>query len=188
MYILTSLLFTFLQSDVIDISSGEEPAYQKDLTPEAPENHFTMVNALVNLQDPIPKTSENPTTPVDASVILRGLQEPVVAASDIGPSLEEPIVTSSAISLPPDGARLQEPIVASSAVTPPPERVRPQEPTITSSAVIAPPPEQVCFITESFASPFPCAALILYLLSGSEPLRVTFIRSYIRWLGHIRSQ
>jgi hypothetical protein len=91
------------------------------------------------------------------------------------PSLEEPIVTSSAISHPPEGACLQEPIVASSVVTPPPERVRPQEPIITSLAIIAPPPEQVCFITESFTSSFPYAALILFLLSGSEPLGFTFI-------------
>jgi hypothetical protein len=48
-----------------------------------------------------------------------------VAALDIGPSLEEPIVTSSAISLPPEGARLQEPIVASSAVAPSPARMCP---------------------------------------------------------------
>jgi hypothetical protein len=84
-----------------------------------------MVNALVNLQDPIPKTPENPATLVDASIGLQGLQGPVVATSDVGPSLQEPIVTSSAISPPPERARLQEPIVASSAVTPPPERVRP---------------------------------------------------------------
>jgi hypothetical protein len=99
-----------------------------------------MVNALVNLQDPIPKAPDNPATPVDASVVLRGLQKSVIATSDVGPSLEEPIVTSSAISLPPEGARLQEPIVTSSAVTPSPERVHPQEPIIASSAVITPPP------------------------------------------------
>jgi hypothetical protein len=84
-----------------------------------------MVNALINLQDSTPKAPDNPATPVDASVILRGLQESVVAASNIGPSLEEPIVTSSAISLPQEGARLQEPIVSSSAVTPSPARVHP---------------------------------------------------------------
>jgi hypothetical protein len=99
-----------------------------------------MVSTLVNLQDPIPKAQDNLAMPVDASVVLRGLQESVVAASDVGPFLEEPIITSSAINLPPEGARLQEPIVASSAVTPSPERVRPQEPIITSSAVIAPSP------------------------------------------------
>jgi hypothetical protein len=75
---------------------------------------LTTVNALVNLQDPIPKAPDNPATPVDALVILRGLQESVVATLDVGLSLEEPIVTSSAISLPPEGVRLQEPIVASS--------------------------------------------------------------------------
>jgi hypothetical protein len=116
------------------------------------------------------------------------LQEPIVAASNVGHSLQEPIVTSSATSPSPERARLQDPIVASSAVTPPPERVRPQEPIITSSAVIAPPPEQVCFIIESFASSFPYAALILCLLSRIEPLGVTFIRSCIRRLSHIRSQ
>jgi hypothetical protein len=78
--------------------------------------------------------------------------------------MQEPIVTSSAISPPPERARLQEPIVDSSAVTPPQERVRPQEPIITSSAVIAPPPEQVYFIIESCASSFLYAALILCLL------------------------
>jgi hypothetical protein len=95
------LFFPFLQSDVIDISSGEEPACRKDPPSEAPEDPLTTVNTLVNLQDP-----------VDASVVPRGLRESVVAALDISPSLEEPTVTSSTISLPPKGARLQEPIVA----------------------------------------------------------------------------
>jgi hypothetical protein len=114
-----------------------------------------------------------------------------VAASNIGPSLEEPIITLSAISLTPEGARLQEPIVASSAVTPSPARACPQELIITSSAVIAPSPRQVCFVTKSFASSFPCvscAALDLCLLSGSEPLGVTFIRLCVRRLGHTRNQ
>jgi hypothetical protein len=139
---------------------------------------LTTVNALVNLQDPIPKAPDNPTTPVDASIILRGLQELVIATSDVGPSLVELIVTSSVISLPPEGARLQEPIVASSTVTPSPEMVHPQEPIIASSTVITPPRGQVCFVTESFASSFPCvsrAALVLCLLSGSEHVGVTFI-------------
>jgi hypothetical protein len=134
-----------------------------------------MVNALVNLQDPIPKTPENPTTPVDASVGLQDMQELIVAASDVGHPLQEPIVASSAISPSLERAHLQEPIIASSAVTPPLERMRPQEPIVTSSAVIVPPPEQVCLITESFASSFPYATLILCPLSGSEPLGVTFI-------------
>jgi hypothetical protein len=167
---------------------------QKDPTPEAPDNSLATVSVLVNLQDPIPKTPENPATPIDASVVLQGLWEPVVAALDVGPSLEGPTVTSSTISLPPKGARLPEPIVASSAlippservspqelivtssavIAPPPERARPQEPIITLSAVVTPPPEQVCFITKLFTS-FPCAALILCLLSGPEPLGVAFL-------------
>jgi hypothetical protein len=144
-----------LQADVVDISSGEEPTCQENPTLEALEDPLTMVSTLVNLQDPILKTPENPTTPVDASIGLQDLQEPIGATLDVGYSMQEPIVSSSAISPPPESARLQEPIVASSAVTPPPEQVRPQEPIITSSAVIAPPPEQVCFITELFASSFP---------------------------------
>jgi hypothetical protein len=75
--------------------------------------------------------------------------------------LEEPIITSSAISLPPEGAHLQELIIASSTVTPSLERVRPQEPIITSSVVIAPSPGQVCFVTESFASFFPVSLVPL---------------------------
>jgi hypothetical protein len=154
---------------------GKSPQAKKDPTPDAPEDPSTTVNALINLQDPTPKAPDNPATPVDASVILRGLQESVVATSDIGPSLEEPIITSSAISLPPEGARPQELIVASSAVTPSPARVCPQEPIIISLVVIAP----SLGYTKSFASSFPyvsCATLVLCLPSGSEPLRVTFIR------------
>jgi hypothetical protein len=107
----------------VDISSGEEPACQKDPAPEAPEDFLTPISALVTLQD---------------------LQEPVVAASDVGPSLDGPSVTSSTISLSPKGARLLEPTATSSAVTPHSERVRPQEPIIASPAVIAPPPEKAC--------------------------------------------
>jgi hypothetical protein len=163
----------------------------KDPPSEAPEDPLTMVSALVNLQDPIPKAPDSPATPVNASVVLRGLQESVIATSDVGPSLKEPIVTSSALNLPPGGACLQELIVASSAVTPPPKRVRPQEPIIASLAVIAPSPGQVCFVTESFASSFPCvscAALVLCPFSGSEPLGVTFIQPCIHRLGHPRNQ
>jgi hypothetical protein len=57
---------------------------QKDPPLEAPEDPLTMVNALVNLQDPIPKAPDSPATPVNASVVLQGLQELVVAASDVG--------------------------------------------------------------------------------------------------------
>jgi hypothetical protein len=162
-----------------------------------------MVNALVNLQDPILKTPENPATPVDASVDLQGLQEPIVAVLDVGPSLQESIFTLLAISPLPERVRLQEPIIASSAVTPP-EGVRLQELIVTSSAftppervplqeliitspVITPPLERVCSITEPFASSFPCAILILCLLSGSEPLGVTLIRPRIHLLSHTRS-
>jgi hypothetical protein len=81
------LLFPFLHVDVVDISSGEEPARQENPTLEAPEDPLMMVNVLVNLQDPIPKTPEKPTTPVDTSVGLQDLQEPIDATSDVGHSL-----------------------------------------------------------------------------------------------------
>jgi hypothetical protein len=67
------LFFPFLQADVIDISSGEEPARQENPTLEALEDPLTIVNALVNLQDPIPKTLEKTTMPIDASVGLQDL-------------------------------------------------------------------------------------------------------------------
>jgi hypothetical protein len=84
-----------LQSDVVDISSGEEPTCQKDPPPKVPEDPLATVNALVNFQDP-----------VDASVVPQSLQESAVAASNVSPFLEEMTVTSSTISLPPKGARL----------------------------------------------------------------------------------
>jgi hypothetical protein len=64
------IALSLLVSNVVDISSGEEPARQKVSTLEAPEDPSTTVNALINLQDPTPKALDNPVTPVDASVIL----------------------------------------------------------------------------------------------------------------------
>jgi hypothetical protein len=49
-----------------------------------------------------------------------------------------------------------------------------QEPIVTSSA-INPSQEKVCNISEPFASPFPCAVLIFYLLSGLEPLGAALV-------------
>jgi hypothetical protein len=95
-----------LQDDIIDISNGEEPVRQEDPTPEALEDPLTMVNALVNLQDPTLKTPQNLTTPADTLAGLQDLQEPIVTSSAVGPSLQEPIVTSSATSPPPEKAHL----------------------------------------------------------------------------------
>jgi hypothetical protein len=77
-----------------------------------------MVDALVNLQDPILKTPESLAMPADTLVGLQDLQEPIVTMSAINPSLQGPIVTSSAISPPPKRVRLQEPIATISAITP----------------------------------------------------------------------
>jgi hypothetical protein len=82
-----------------------------------------MVNALVNLQDPILMTLENPARPADTLVGLQDLQELIITTSAVSPSSQEPIVTSSATSPLPERVRLQEPITTTSAVTPPPERV-----------------------------------------------------------------
>jgi hypothetical protein len=46
-----------------------------------------MVNALLNPQDPILTTPENPATPADTLVGLQDLQEPIVTTSTVGPSL-----------------------------------------------------------------------------------------------------
>jgi hypothetical protein len=109
-----------LQANIVDISSGEQPARQENPTPEALEDPLMMVNALVNLQDPTLKTPENLATPANTLVGLQDLQEPIVTSSAVGPSLQEPIITSSATSPPPKRVHLQEPIATSSAVTPPP--------------------------------------------------------------------
>jgi hypothetical protein len=110
--------------------------------------------------------------PVDA--LIQGLQEPTAA--------------SSAISLPPKGARLQEPIATSSAVTPPFESVGPQEPIIASPTVIAPPsgadhyfiscrypPSRIGMFYHQIAYILAYAALLTCLLSGPEPLGVACI-------------
>jgi hypothetical protein len=163
----------------VDISSGEEPACQKDSAPEAPEDFLAPVSALVSLQDPHPKALEGPTALIDALVAPQGLQESVVA--------------SSTANLPLKGARLQEPTTASSAVTPPSERVNPQEPTVASPAINVPPPEgthpQEPITTSSVVATPPrtgmfyhqiifvlfYAALLTCLPSGHEPLGIACI-------------
>jgi hypothetical protein len=49
-----------------------------------------------------------------------------------------------------------------------------QEPIVTSSA-INPSQEKVCYISEPFASSFPCTVLIFFLLSGLEPLGAALV-------------
>jgi hypothetical protein len=112
------------------------------------------VNALVILQDPILMTLEDPTMPADTLVGLQDLQELIITTSAIGPSPQEPIVTLSTTSLPPEKVHLQEPTTTTSVVTPSPHRMHPQE-SIVSSSAITPSSEQVCFIIKPLASPFP---------------------------------
>jgi hypothetical protein len=49
-----------------------------------------------------------------------------------------------------------------------------QEPIVTSLA-INPSQEKVCYISEPFASSFPCTILIFYLPSGLEPLGAALV-------------
>jgi hypothetical protein len=49
-----------------------------------------------------------------------------------------------------------------------------QEPTVTSSA-INPSKDKIRYISEPFASSFPCTVLIFYLLSGLEPLGAALV-------------
>jgi hypothetical protein len=125
----------------VDISSGEEPPCQKDSASEVPKDMEVPVNALVTLQDPDQSALEGPTVLIDAPVTPQGLQEPVVAASVVGSSLERPAVAMTHANLPSKGARLQEPTAASSAVAPPSKRVNPREPTFAPPAINVPPPE-----------------------------------------------
>jgi hypothetical protein len=113
-------------------------------------------------EDPNPEALENPVAAVNHLV---NLQDPI---------LETPENLATTIDTLVSLQELQEPIVTSSAINPSPKRVRLQEPIITSSA-INPSPEKVRYISEPFASSFPCAILISYLLSGSKPLEVAII-------------
>jgi hypothetical protein len=130
-----------LQPIVVDISSGEEPPCQKDSASEVLEDVEVPINALITLHDPDPTALEGLSALIDAPVTLQDLQEPVVAASVIGSSLERPAVASATANLPSKGTRLPEPIAASSAAAPPSERVNPQEPTFASPADNVPPLE-----------------------------------------------
>jgi hypothetical protein len=138
----------------VDVSSGEEPAYQKDTALEVPEDVEARVSTLVTLHDPVRSALEGPTALIDAPVTPQGLQEPVVAASIFSSSLERPAVALTPANLPLKGAHLQESIAASSAVAPPSEKVNPREPTFAPPAVDVPPPEGTCLqepITSSSA-------------------------------------
>jgi hypothetical protein len=174
----------------VDISSGEEPACQKD---SAPEDFLAPVSALVALQNPDPKALEGPATPVDASVPVQDLHEPIVAASVVSSFPKGLAVALSTAGLSPEGACPQEPTAASSAITPPSERMRPQEPTIASPAITVPPPEktrpQEPVIASSAVATPPrtgifyhqiifvlfCAALLTCLPSGPEPLGIACV-------------
>jgi hypothetical protein len=125
----------------VDVSTGEEPACQKDTTSEFLEDVEALVSARVTLQNPVQSALEGPTALIDAPVTPQGLQEPVVATSVVSSSLERPAVALTTANLPSKGAHLQEPTAASSPVAPPSERVNPREPTFAPPTVDVPPPE-----------------------------------------------
>jgi hypothetical protein len=128
----------------VDVSNGEEPPRQKDSASEVPEDVEVPIRALISLRDPDPIALEGPSTLIDAPVTPQDLQEPVVTASIIGPSLERPAVASATTNPPSKETHLPEPTAASSAATPPSDRVNTQEPTFAPPAVNAPPPERTC--------------------------------------------
>jgi hypothetical protein len=138
-----------LQPIVVDISSGEEPPCQKDSASEVPEDVEVPINALITLRDLDLRALEGLSALIDAPVIPQDLQEPVVAASVIGSSLESPAVTSATANLPSKGACLPEPTDASSAAAPPSESVNPKEPTFASPADNVPPSEGRTFRSRS---------------------------------------
>jgi hypothetical protein len=113
-------------------------------------------------EDPNPEALENPVAVV---ILLVNLQDPI-------PETPENLATTvdTLVNL----QELQESIVTSSTINSSPERVHLQELIVTSSA-INPSPEKLHYISEPFASSFPCAVLISYLLSGSKPLGVALI-------------
>jgi hypothetical protein len=150
------------------------------------------INALITLHDPDPTALDGLPALIDAPVTPQDRQEPVVAASVIGSSLERLAVASATANLPSKGTRLPEPTAVSSAAAPPSERVNPQEPTFASPMDNVPPPEgmhlqepiasssavatsgQVCFTPQIILVLF-CAALLTCLPSGPEPLRTACI-------------
>jgi hypothetical protein len=151
------------------------------------------IRALITLRDPNPTALEGPSMQIDALVTPQDPQEPVVAASIIGSSLERPAVASATANPPSKGTRLPEPTAASSAAAPPSDRVNPQEPTFAPPAVNAPPertrpqelitsssaiatslPGQVCFTSQVISVLF-CVALLTCLLSEPEPLRIACV-------------
>jgi hypothetical protein len=73
----------------MDISSGEEQARQENPTLDAPENPTTIADTMINLQDPILETPESLATIVDTLVNLQNLQEPIVTSSAISPSQDK---------------------------------------------------------------------------------------------------
>jgi hypothetical protein len=107
------------------------------------------INALITLRDLDLRALEGLSALIDAPVIPQDLQEPVVAASVIGSSLESPAVTSATANLPSKGACLPEPTDASSAAAPPSESVNPKEPTFASPADNVPPSEGRTFRSRS---------------------------------------
>jgi hypothetical protein len=132
-----------LQPIVVDVSSGEEPPRQKDSASEVLEDVEVPIRALITLHDPDPTALEGPSTLIDASVSPQDLQEPVVAASIIGSSLERLAVASATANPPSKETRVPEPTTVSSAAVPLSDRVNPQEPTLAPHVVNVPLPERM---------------------------------------------
>jgi hypothetical protein len=158
----------------VDVSSGEEPPRQKDSALETPEDVEVPIGALITLCDPDPTALEGTSMQIDALVTPQDPQEPVVAASIIGSSLERPAVTSATSNLPSKEMCPPEPTAASSAAALPSDGVNPQELITSSSAATASFHGQVHFISQVVFVSF-CTALLTCLLSEPEPLRIACV-------------
>jgi hypothetical protein len=144
-----------------------------------------MVNAFVNLQDPILTAPKNPAMPADTLVGLQDLQKPIVTTSTIDSS---PGADCHLVGYQPSSGK-----GASAGAD------RHYIGYYSSSRKGASTGADRLFISchsfsriGMFYHQATCiflslAILILYLLSGSEPLEVTFIRPCIHRLGHTRS-
>jgi hypothetical protein len=91
-------------------------------------------------------TLEAPENPATTVKTLINLQDPILEIPDNLATTVDTLVNLQ---------DLQEPIVTSSATNPSQEKVR--------------------YISEPFASSFPCTVLIFYLLSGLESLRTALV-------------
>jgi hypothetical protein len=180
---------------VVDVSSGEEPPRQQGLALEAPEDMDVPIRALITLHDPDAAVLEGPSALADVPAASPGMQEPIVTASLVSPSLTGPSIASAAADLlarethPAKPTAIPSAIASSSGgVTPlastvvvqPSEGTHPQEPIVHSSAITTSFSGQACLILFNYfglfplclAHPFPHQNLDLSELLAFDPVSI----------------